>query len=147
MSILSKSVCHFVFLVKHISLNSTITQARSSYGTCLCSSLCSKNISFKIPIDPLTSSYFLSSLIYNIILYPTFNAVSFENIYYFKQRFAPFGVIKVQYWGIMITTEARNMFRYLIVGSILYLHCVTRWIASLQNISFLFIDFWKKTNN
>ena len=141
MSVFSKSVRHFVPSAKIFYLNLTITQAGSSYRICIGPSLCSKNIPFTIPIYPLTSLYSLSSFINNTTLHPTFNAVSFGKLHYFKQRFTPFDVINVEYWGIFFATVVRNIFRYLIVGSILYFHCVTRWLASLKiYLFFLFIS-------
>ena len=94
---LSKSVRHFVTSAKVLSLNSTIAQAESSYGIFLGPSLCSNIDSFTISIDLLMSLYSLSSLINNITLHPTFNAVSFGKLHSFKQWFAPLDIIKVEY--------------------------------------------------
>ena len=85
MSVLSKSVRHFVPSAKVLSLNSTITQAGSSYGICLGPSLCLNIISFTIPIDLLTSLHSLNSLINNTNLHPTINTISFGKSHYFKQ--------------------------------------------------------------
>ena len=140
---LSQSVHHFVPSAKSFSLNSIIKQLGSSYGIYLGSSLCSKIIPFTIPIDPLTTLYSLSWLINNKTLNPTFNAVSFGKLHYFKQLFTPFHVMKVEYWGTIFATEVRNIFRYLIVGSILCLHCVTRWILCIRRLLYV-VKAWYK---
>ena len=140
----STLVRHFVTSAKVLSLNSTITQAGNLYGSYLGPPLCSKNISLTIPINQLMSLYSLSSLINNMTLHPTFNAVSFGKLDSFKQWFAPFDVINVEYWGIIFATGVRNIFRYLIVGSILCFHCVTRWIALLNVFLFFLLTFERK---
>ena len=81
----STLVRHFVPSAKELSLNSTITQVGSSHRRCLGPSLCTDHISFTIPIDQIMSLYALSSLVNNMTIQPTYNAVSFEKSHYFKQ--------------------------------------------------------------
>ena len=53
-------------------------------------------------------------------------------LYSFKQWFAPFDIIQCLYWRIIFDTRVHNMFRYLLFGSVLCFHCVTRWIISFK---------------